>query len=63
MKYQKLFHLLKKRGITPTSLIDIGLIHPSTMIRLKNDKCVSLHTLELIARYLGCSLSDIISFD
>ena len=63
MKFQKLFIMLKQKNIKLSELIASGILSPSTLQRLRHDKPVSLHTLEILCRYLGCGLGDITSSD
>ena len=63
MKFQKLFIMLKQKNIKLSELIASGILSPSTLQRLRHDKPVSLHTLEILCRYLGCGLGEITSAD
>ncbi len=63
MKYRKLFLELEKHNLRPSALVRLDVLSAPTLERLKKDQNVSLFTLDLLCRYLGCSLSDIASTD
>lgn len=63
MKYHKLFLELEKHELRPSALVRLGVVSAPTLERLKKDQNVSLFTLDLLCRYLGCTLGDITSSD
>ena len=63
MKYHKLFLELEKHELRPSALVRLGVVSAPTLERLKKDQNVSLFTLDLLCRYLGCTLGDIASSD
>ena len=63
MNYNALFLLLQKRGIRRTTLVKEGVISAATLMRLRRNESVSLHSLECLSRYLGCSIFDLMSLD
>ncbi len=63
MMYHKLFLELEKHNLRPSALVRIGVVSGPTLERLKKNQNVSLYTLEVLCRYLGCSLEDIASAD
>jgi DNA-binding Xre family transcriptional regulator len=63
MMYHKLFLELEKHNLRPSALVRIGVVSGPTLERLKKNQNVSLYTLEVLCRYLRCSLEDIASAD
>lgn len=61
--FNKLFEMLKKKGISQYSLYTKYNISRSQIQRLKDNKSVTTHTLNTILNILGdCTLDDITEF-
>lgn len=63
MNYSGLFRLLEKKNIRRTELVRNGLLSSATMMRLRRNQSVSLHTLDRLSLYLGCSIFELMSSD
>lgn len=63
MRYDNLFSLLKKRKIRRTELVKSGIVSAETMMQLRRNRPVSLHTLDRLSAYLECSIFDLMQED
>ncbi|MDO4266033.1 MAG: helix-turn-helix transcriptional regulator [Eubacteriales bacterium] len=63
MRYDGLFLLLRERGIRRTELVKKGVLSAETLMRLRRNESVSLHTIEHLSRYLDCGLFDLMASD
>ncbi len=62
VKYTKLFRILLEENMTNAQLAEKAGISPNTLQRLRDNKNVSLGTIEKICRVLDCKISDILEF-
>ena len=60
--YDKLWSLLKQRGITQYKLIKYYGVSPGQLTRLKRNQNVNIHTIEMLCDILDCEISDIVEF-
>ena len=57
--YDKLWDLMKKKGISQYKLVNSGISH-STLARLKKNQPVNIDTIDKLCKILECSVEDII---
>ena len=62
VSYDKLWDVMKERGITQYALIHRYHISPAQITRLKRNESVSTHTLETFCRILQCQIGDIAQY-
>ncbi|MBR0446504.1 MAG: helix-turn-helix transcriptional regulator [Oscillospiraceae bacterium] len=62
MSYDKLWEVLKDRGISQYALIKRYHISPGQITRLKRNESVSTHTIEVFCRILNCQVGDIMEY-
>ena len=62
ISYQKLWDMMKRKGITQYSLIKTYRISPGQITRLKRNESVSTHTIENFCRILDCDVGDIMQY-
>ena len=62
MSYDKLWEVLKDRGISQYALIKHYHISPGQVTRLKRNESVSTHTIEVFCRILNCQVGDIMEY-
>ncbi len=59
ISYDKLWRVMREKGVTQYALIKKYSISPGQITRLKRNESVSTHTLELFCRILDCDIGDI----
>jgi len=62
LSYEKLFILMKKKGLTTYRIRKENIISQSALSALKNGKSVTTETIEKLCRALGCQPGDIMSY-
>lgn len=62
-KYDKLFKLLKKKGISSYKIRQENIISQSALTALKNDKSVTTDTLGKLCKALNCQPGDIMEYE
>ena len=62
ISYQKLWDMMKRKGITQYALIKIYHISPGQITRLKRNESVSTHTIENFCKILNCDVGDIMQY-
>jgi DNA-binding Xre family transcriptional regulator len=60
--YEKLWTVMKEKGITQYALIKQHHISPGQITRLKRNESVSTHTIELFCRILQCQPGDLMEY-
>lgn len=60
--YDKLWRVMRERGITQYALIKKYNVSPGQLTRLKRNESVSTHTLEVFCRILNCDIGDIVQY-
>ena len=60
--YEKLWDLMKQRGISQYALIKKYNVSPGQITRLKRNESVSTHTIEIFCRILQCDVGDIMQY-
>ena len=59
VSYDKLWKVMKEKGVTQYTLIKQHGISPGQITRLKRNESVSTHTLEIFCKILNCDIGDI----
>lgn len=62
ISYNKLWTVMKERGITQYALIKKYNISPGQITRLKRNESVSTHTIEVFCKILKCQVGDIMEY-
>lgn len=62
VSYKRLFHLMIDKGITNAKLMEQSGFSANIITRLKQDKYVSLDSIEKICYALNCGVDDILEF-
>jgi DNA-binding Xre family transcriptional regulator len=62
ISYERLWSLLKEKGISQYALIKKFGVSPGQITRLKRNESVSTHTIEMFCRILNCQVGDIMEY-
>ena len=62
ISYEKLWQVMKAKGITQYALIKEYRVSPGQITRLKRNESVSTHTIEMFCRILQCDVGDIMQY-
>ena len=62
ISYEPFFKTLVKRKISQYQLINDYLIPSGTLSRIRNNKSLTLKSIENICKALNCDISDVVSF-
>lgn len=62
ISYEKLWKVMKEKGITQYALIKQYHISPGQITRLKRNESVSTHTIEVFCKILHCQVGDIMEY-
>lgn len=62
ISYEKLFILMKEKGLTTYRIRKENIISQSALSALKNGKSVTTETIEKLCRALGCQPGDIMEY-
>lgn len=62
LNYEKLFILMKEKGLTTYRIRKENIISQSALSALKNNKSVTTETIDKLCRALGCQPGDIMSY-
>ena len=62
MSYEKLWEVMKEKGITQYALIKKYNVSPGQLTRLKRNQSVSTHTIEMFCKILNCRVEDIMEY-
>jgi len=63
IRYQKLWETMKKKGVSQYRLINHYGISSGQIDRIKKNKNVSTHTIDMLCTVLNCAVQDIIEFE
>lgn len=63
IKYDKLFALMKLKGLTSYRIRKDKIISESTLQKLRENKCVTTDTLETLCKALDCQPGDILEYE
>lgn len=62
ISYDRLWSVMKERGISQYALIKKYGISPAQITRLKRNEGVSTHTIDIFCRILDCKVEDIMEY-
>ena len=62
MVFDKLWKVMKQKGISQYKLINTYEVSPSQLTRLKRNQSVSTNTIDKFCTILDCDISDIMEF-
>ena len=62
ISYDKLWDVMKQKGISQYALINTYHISPGQITRLKRNESVSTHTIDTFCRILSCDVGDIMQY-
>ncbi len=62
VSYEKLWAVMKEKGITQYALIKKHGISPAQITRLKRNESVSTNTIAAFCKILDCQVSDIMEY-
>lgn len=62
ISYEKLWNVMKEKGITQYALIKKHKISPAQITRLKRNESVSTHTIDTFCRILQCQVGEIMEY-
>ena len=62
ISYEKLWSVMKEKGVSQYALIKKHNISPAQITRLKRNESVSTHTIEVFCKILGCQVGDIMEY-
>jgi DNA-binding Xre family transcriptional regulator len=60
--YQKLWETMKEKNITQYSLIHKYHVSAGQLSRLRANRYVNLHTIDMLCNILKCNIEDIVTF-
>lgn len=63
VQYNKLFHILVDKKMTNSQLAEKAGISMNIIIRLRQDKYVSMESIEKICFALDCKVDDVLEFN
>ena len=62
ISFDKLWTLMKEKGVSQYALIKKHNISPGQITRLKRNESVSTHTVEMFCKILDCDVGDIMEY-
>ena len=62
ISYDKLWMVMKEKGLSQYALIKYYHISPGQITRLKRNESVSTHTIDTFCRILKCQVGDIMEY-
>lgn len=62
LSYEKLFSLMKEKGLTTYKIRKENIISQSALTALKNGKSVTTDTIEKLCKALNCQPGDLMSY-
>lgn len=62
ISYNKLWKVMKEKGISQYALIKHYHISPGQITRLKRNESVSTHTIDMFCKILKCQVGDIMEY-
>ena len=62
ISYEPFYKTLNKKRITQYQLVNKYLIPSSTITRIRNNKSITLKSIESICKILRCNVNDIVAF-
>lgn len=62
ISYEPFWKTLKEKGVSTYTLREKHNINPNTLTRMKNNKYLSMRTMEDLCEILDCNLEDIATY-
>ena len=62
ISYDKLWKLMKEKGVSQYALIKHYHISPGQITRLKRNESVSTHTIDIFCKILHCDVGEIMQY-
>ena len=62
ISFQKLFDLMKEKGLTTYKIRKVNIISQSALTALKNEKSVTTDTIAKLCKALNCQPGDIMEY-
>ena len=62
ISYDRLWSVMKEKGVSQYALIKKYGISPAQITRLKRNESVSTHTIEVFCKILDCQVGDIMEY-
>lgn len=62
ISYEKLWNVMKEKGVSQYALIHRYNVSPGQITRLKRNESVSTHTIDMFCRILNCQVGDIMEY-
>lgn len=62
ISYEKLWNVMREKGVTQYALIKKHGVSPAQITRMKRNESVSTHTIEMFCRILDCQVEDIMEY-
>ena len=62
ISFEKLWDIMKEKGISQYALIKKYGVSPAQITRLKRNESVSTHTIEMFCEILDCRVEDIMEY-
>ena len=62
ISYDKLWNVMKQKGVTQYALIKTHHVSPGQITRLKRNESVSTHTIEMFCKILRCEPGDLMEY-
>ena len=62
ISYDKLWKVMKQKGVTQYALIKTYHVSPGQITRLKRNESVSTHTIEVFCKILQCEPGDLMEY-
>lgn len=62
ISYNKLWKVMKEKGVSQYTLIKKYHVSPGQITRLKRNESVSTNTIDMFCRILDCQVEDIMSY-
>ena len=62
ISYEKLWLVMKEKGVSQYALIKKHGVSPAQITRLKRNESVSTHPIEVFCRILDCRVEDIMEY-
>lgn len=62
ISYEPFWETLKSRGVSTYTLREKHNINPNTLTRMKNNKYLSMRTIEDLCEILNCEIQEIVKY-
>ena len=62
ISFQKLWEVMKDRGVSQYALIKQYHVSPGQITRIKRNESISTHTIEVFCKILNCQPGDIMEY-